>query len=104
MRLTAGFVRTVTTPGRYGDGRGGFGLALVVRPRAGGGVRKSWVQRVRIGGRVTNIGLGPYPVVLLSEARKRALDNCRLIEAGEDPRGGGCADLRGGCGMCHRVE
>lgn len=89
MRLTAGFVRTVTTPGRYGDGRGGFGLALVVRPRAGGGVRKSWVQRVRIGGRVTNIGLGPYPVVLLSEARKRALDNCRLIEAGEDPRGGG---------------
>ena len=89
MRLTAGFIRNVKVPGRYGDGRGGFGLALVVRPRAGGGVRKSWVQRVRINGRVTNIGLGPYPLVLLSEARKRALDKCRLIELGEDPRGGG---------------
>ena len=89
MRLNAGLVRTVKMPGRYGDGRGGFGLALLVRPRAGGGVRKSWIQRVRIGGRVTNIGLGSYPVVLLKEAREKALENRRMIERGEDPRGGG---------------
>ena len=87
MHLKAGFVRTIKKPGRYGDGRGGWGLALLVRPRAGDGVRKSWIQRVRINGRVTNIGLGPYPVVLLAEARKKALKNRRLIERGEDPRG-----------------
>ena len=88
MRLGAGFVRTVKTPGRFGDGRGMHGLALLVRPRAGGGVRKSWIQRIRINGRLTNLGLGPYPVVTLSEARKKALHNRRLVEQGRDPRGG----------------
>ena len=89
MPLKAGFVRTVKTPGRFGDGRGNHGLALLVRPRADGGVRKSWIQRIRINGRVTNLGLGTYPVVLLSDARKKALENRRLIEQGHDPRGGG---------------
>ncbi|MCY4368084.1 MAG: Arm DNA-binding domain-containing protein, partial [bacterium] len=87
-RLTAGHVRTVKQPGSYGDGRGGYGLTLLVRPRASGGVRKSWSQRIRIGGRTTNIGLGPYPVVGLAEARKKALANRRMIEQGIDPRRG----------------
>ena len=30
--LSATFVRTVNVPGRYGDGRGGLGLSLLVRP------------------------------------------------------------------------
>lgn len=89
MKLNAGFVRTVKHPGRYGDGRGSYGLALLVRPRAGGGVRKSWIQRIRIHGRLTNIGLGPYPLVTLAEARRKALKNRRLTEQGQDPRGGG---------------
>ena len=87
-RLNAGFIRTVKKPGSYGDGHGGYGLTLLVRPRAAGGVRKSWSQRIRIGGKVTNIGLGPYPVVGLAEARKRALANRRMIEQGHDPRRG----------------
>ena len=83
-------LKKITKPGRYGDGRGSYGLALDVRPRADGGVRKSWVQRVRIGGRPTYLGLGPYPLVTLTEARKKALKNRRDIEAGIDPRGGDC--------------
>ena len=94
MKLKPGFVRTVKKPGRYGDGRGGWGLALLVRPRANGGVRKSWIQRIRINGRPTNLGLGVYPVVGLKEARKRAIKNLRLVEQGIDPRGGGIPTFR----------
>lgn len=86
MKLNGSFVRAVKDVGRYGDGRGGHGLALLVRPRARKGIRKSWVQRIRIDGQTTNIGLGPYPVITLAEARKRALDNRRKVENGIDPR------------------
>ena len=72
--------------GRYGEGRGGHGLALLVRSRAAGGIRKSWIQRIRIDGQTTNLGLGPYPVVTLAEARRRALKNRRKVEKGSDPR------------------
>lgn len=86
LKLNASFIRAVKQEGRYGEGRGGHGLALLVRPRATGGFRKSWIQRIRIDGRTTNIGLGPYPVVTLAEARRRALDNRRKVEKGIDPR------------------
>ena len=86
--LSATFTRTVETPGRYGDGRGGFGLTLLVRIGAGGRVLKSWVQRVRIDGRETNVGLGAYPIVSLSEARAKALANRRMIAQGRHPKTG----------------
>ena len=86
LKLNASFVRAVKQEGRYGEGRGGHGLALLVRPRAAGGFRKSWIQRIRIDGQTTNIGLGPYPVVTLAEARRRALNNRRKVEKGTDPR------------------
>ncbi len=85
--LSAAFVRTVNQPGRYGDGRGGYGLSLLVKPRSNGRLSKTWSQRVRLHGRVTNIGLGAYPIISLSEARKKALANRRTIERGLDPRG-----------------
>ena len=85
--LSAAFVRTVNQPGRYGDGRGGYGLSLLVKPTSSGRLSKTWSQRVRLHGRVTNIGLGAYPVVSLAEARKKALENRRTIEQGLDPRG-----------------
>ena len=84
--LSATFVRTITRPGRYGDGRGGFGLSLLVKPRDNGRLSKTWCQRLRIDGRLTNIGLGPYPLVTLKEARDKALDNRRAVEKGGDPR------------------
>ena len=84
--LSAAFVRTVNEPGRYGDGRGAHGLALLVRERAGGGLMKSWIQRIMVNGRPTNLGLGRYPVVTLAAARDKALANARAIEQGRDPR------------------
>ena len=71
--LTATFVRIVNVPGRYGDGRGGLGLTLLVQPSSRRGLCKSWGQSVRIGGRRTTIGLGRYPVVTLAKARELAL-------------------------------
>ncbi|MDE2984315.1 MAG: Arm DNA-binding domain-containing protein [Gemmatimonadota bacterium] len=75
--LTAAFVRTVGRPGVYGDGRGGRGLSLRVYRTANGRITKTWRQRVRIDGRLTSIGLGPYPEVTLADAREKALDNSR---------------------------
>ena len=93
--LNARFVETVNRPGRYGDGHGGHGLSLLVKPMANGRLSKSWAQRVRIDGRATNIGIGSYPVVTLARARKLALDTRRAILDGIDPRAGGRSDLRG---------
>ena len=84
--LSATFVRTITRPGRYGDGRGGFGLSLLVKPRDNGRLSKTWCQRLKVDGKLTNIGLGPYPLVTLKEARDKALDNRRAVEKGSDPR------------------
>ena len=88
LMLTPTFAKNVKAPGRYGDGRGGLGLSLLVRPASRGGFTKSWTQYVRIGGRPTSLGLGRYPVVTLAKARERALENARAIADGRDPRGG----------------
>ena len=85
-RLSATFVRTINLPGRYGDGYGGHGLSLLVKPAAHGGVSKSWAQAIRPNGRTTSIGLGAYPVVTLAAAREKALDNARAVADGRDPR------------------
>ena len=78
-RLSAAFVRTVKQSGRYGDGRGGFGLSLLVKPASSGRWSESWSQRFRIDGVAFNIGLGAYPVVTLAEAREAALENARAV-------------------------
>ena len=54
--LTARFVDTVSEPGRYGDGRGGHGLILNVHRMRDGRLSRSWIQRIRIAGRVTPPG------------------------------------------------
>jgi len=85
-RLSATFVNTVNVPGRYGDGRGGHGLSLLVKPASTGGFSKSWAQRIRLDGKAANVGLGAYPVVTLARARQRALANARTVSEGRDPR------------------
>ena len=82
--LTPNFVKRVTHPGRYGDGRGGFGLSLLVKPASNGRLSKSWNQRIRISGQLHDLGLGSYPGVSLAQARNKALDHWQRVKAGED--------------------
>lgn len=76
--LSAAFVRSVTTPGKYTDGHG---LFLKVDKS---GARR-WVQRIIIRGKRTEIGMGSASLVSLAEARERALENRKLARAGGDP-------------------
>ena len=94
--LNSRFVDTVKRSGRYGDGRGGNGLFLNVKPTANGRLSKSWVQRIRVANQITHIGLGGYPIVTLAEARRKAVENRRTIAEGRDPRGVGIPTFRDG--------
>ena len=76
--LTALTARALSKPGRHGDGDG---LYLNVAPSGS----KSWVQRIVIGGRRRDIGLGPYPAVSLARARAIAHDNRTAVAEGRDP-------------------
>ena len=77
--LTAARVRTEKRPGRYHDGHG---LYLQVDPT---GARR-WGQRIVIRGKRVDLGLGGWPLVALSEAREKAVENQRIARAGGDPR------------------
>ena len=65
-------------PGRHADGNG---LYLFVRPNGS----RSWIQRIVIGGRRRDLGLGPYPLVSLADARRVAEENRRVARSGGDP-------------------
>ena len=77
-RLTALSAKTLNQPGRHGDGDG---LYLYVAPSR----TKSWVQRIVIGGRRRDLGLGPYPTVSLAQARAIAQTNRSAVAQGRDP-------------------
>ncbi len=77
-KMNAAQCKTVTKPGLY---RTDETLYLCVKPTG----RKSWVQRIVVDGRRRNLGLGPYPVVTLSQARQRAFENRVKVEFGKDP-------------------
>ena len=72
-------VKAATAPGRMFDGHG---LFLFVTP----GGAKCWKQRITVNGRRQELGLGPYPVVTLREAREAALANRRMVRAGLNPK------------------
>ena len=71
-------VHKLSEPGRYGDGDG-----LYMSVATGGS--KSWVLRVRIDGRRVDRGLGGFPKVSLSAARKTAREYRAAIRKGVDP-------------------
>ena len=83
-RLTHTAVKSIAQPGRYGDGRGGLGLSLLVKKTANRRWSKTWSQRIRINGKLVTRGLGSFPVVTLAMARETALDNARRVAQGED--------------------
>ena len=77
-KLTAKTITQISEAGRYGDGNG---LYLVVSPAG----TKSWIQRVQIGGKRTDRGLGGLGKVSLASARKIAAANIATIKAGKNP-------------------
>jgi integrase len=76
--LSAAFVRTVTTAGKYTDGQG---LFLKVDPSGA----KRWVQRIIIRSKRTEIGIGSASLTTLAEAREIATANRKLARQGGDP-------------------
>ena len=87
-RLTHSFIISLAEEGRYGDGRGGFGLSLLVKKTANGRWSKTWAQRLHIGASRQEYtpGLGSFPLVTLADAREKALENARLVQQGIDIR------------------
>ena len=77
-KLTVAKVKSISKTGRYGDGG-----TLFLNVALGGS--KSWIQRLTIKGRRHDIGLGPWPVISLQEARERAFENRRAVAHGRDP-------------------
>ena len=55
--------------------------SLFVLVREGGAVY--WVQRIKVGGRIRDLGLGPYPEISIVDAKAAALENRRRVLAGE---------------------
>ena len=78
-KLTEGFVRSVTRPGKYFDQNG---LLLRVRPSGS----KQWIWRGTLLGRRIERGLGGYPSTSLAEAQQKAIVCRKLARAGKDPR------------------
>lgn len=76
-KLNARKVATAA-PGKHEDGGG---LRLVVSKA---GARK-WVLRFTLHGKRREMGLGSYPVVGLSEARRKAVEHLRQASQGIDP-------------------
>ena len=77
MTLKAASLKTMKR-GRHADGRYGLYFNVI-------GNSRTWVQRLTIDGKRRNFGLGPWPVVSLSEAREIAFDNVRKRHRGIDP-------------------
>ena len=78
MKLTDAKLRNLTQPGKYFDG-GGLYLELT---KAGG---RYWRLKYRHGGKEKRLAFGVYPAVSLKDARDRAADAFKQIQAGDDP-------------------
>ena len=77
MPLKSASLKTMKR-GRHADGRYGLYFNVI-------GNSRTWVQRLTIDGKRRNFGLGPWPVVSLSEARDIAFQNVRKRHRGIDP-------------------
>ena len=79
-KLTALKVRSLTAPGRYGDGGG---LWLQVRDAE----HRSWLFRYTVSGKARQMGLGALADVPLAEARAAAAECRRQLGQNLDPIG-----------------
>jgi integrase len=71
-------VKSLSVPGRYGDGNG---LYLIVDPSGA----KRWVLRTIVQGKRRDIGLGGLRLVSLAEARTKACEYRKLAREGGNP-------------------
>ena len=80
-RLTPSFVKGVRRPGRYGDGRGSFGLSLLVRETSAGNLSTTYQQAVTVDGRKRHFGLGSTDALTLKQARELAAGKAAALRA-----------------------
>ena len=76
--LSAAAVGKLTKPGRYAVGDGAY--LQISQQRT-----KAWIYRYQRDGRAHHMGLGPYSLVTLAEARGKARDAARQLLNGVDP-------------------
>jgi integrase len=79
--LSARAVATLAKPGRHADG-GGLYLSASARD---GVPRRSWVYLFTWRGKLKEMGLGPYPLVSLAEAREQRDRWRKELKAGRNP-------------------
>ena len=84
-RLSESFLKRLTQPGRYGNGRGGFGISALAKELSSGKINIYFSQRLTYKGERQTIGLGTYPIVSLEEAEQKAIKNLRKAKRGKDP-------------------
>ena len=77
-KLKARTIETLAKPGRYADG-GGLYFKVVESKR---GLSRAWVFLFQRDGKRSELGLGPYPAVILADARGKAAElQARLARA-----------------------
>ena len=85
-RLTTAFIKSIDRPTRQGDGLGGNGLSILAYYNADGGLNLAWSQRILIDTKLRTFGLGRWPQITITVARKRAFEHIRKRDLGEDIR------------------
>ena len=78
MKLTDMKVKSLIEPGKYFDGGG-----LYFQVTAAGG--RYWRLKYRVTGKEKKLPLGVYPAVTLKEARSKATEAKKTLQAGIDP-------------------
>lgn len=78
MRISAVGIKHLLEPGYYPDGGG---LYLQVSPTG----TKSWIFRYMLNKRAREMGLGPYPLFSLADAREKVGEYRKLLHNGIDP-------------------
>jgi hypothetical protein len=84
--LTDVALKAMNTPGRTRDAKV-TGLYVQVTLGRDGEPKRSFNYRYSVNGRSREMGLGPYPVVSLSEAREKAQKAAAQCKEGLDPLG-----------------
>ena len=86
-------IRKITKPGRYGFGRGYFGLCIEASVLSDGRLSKTWGQRIYVKGmgkegkaKAVDLGLGKYPMTSVADVRKWGETNAAFAAKGIDPR------------------